>query len=171
MKRICILRHAKAGKGHKKILDDHDRPLTSKGLEASKALATYIDNSDFTPDLIICSTSKRTRKTSEIVFKSFFPDTDIIYSSKLYLAKESDLYEIIKETSDSVNNLVVVGHNPGLHEFCSMLVSDGDKTQIRQLREHFSPGAMAIFKLSIKHWSDIKRKSGLLTNLIIPKEL
>lgn len=170
MKKIYILRHAKAGKANKKILDDHDRPLTKKGIEACALIKEFLEKNKIKPGLIHCSTAKRAKTTAELSL-NFEEEVNIHYTSKLYLAGAGDILSIIKKTDDSFNSVMVVGHNPGLHELCLHLVKDGPREIIKGIKDFFPPGALAVFNADIKSWQDLTRRSALVTHFIAPKDL
>ncbi len=171
MRTIYILRHAKAGKANKSILDDHERPLTKKGVDACKLLAKYVNENEIFPDMVICSTSKRTKRTAELVLKSIADKVPVHMTSKLYLASVTEIISLIRKQDDSIKKIMIVGHNPGLQELCLLLVKEGARDNIKKMKEHFPPGAMAIFEIDIKKWDEVKQRSSALKDLVLPKNL
>jgi len=171
MKKLYILRHAKAGKSNKKILDDHERPLTRKGLNSCKLIAAYLRENKEKPEVVICSTALRTRKTFENVFKDYLPKLKAEFEPRLYLASTADIFSLVNETDDAVKSLMVIGHNPSLHEFSLQLMGEGERPLVRKLKDCFPPGALAIYEIAEKSWSDVGRKSGNLSAVVIPKNL
>ena len=65
MKTIFLLRHAKSSWDNLN-LDDFDRPLSNKGIKASKKIGNYLKTNKFVPDIIYCSTAKRAKQTWEL---------------------------------------------------------------------------------------------------------
>ncbi len=172
MKKLYILRHAKAGsKGTKKILDDHDRPLSKKGLDSCKLIARHLKKHKEKPALVISSTAKRTRKTFENVFEGYPPPPEIEFNPRLYLAGAEDIITVINEVDDSIPSLMIIGHNPGLHELCLELADGGDRALIRAVQSYFPPGSLAVYEIDEKSWSDVGRKSGALIEFTTPKNL
>jgi len=172
MKKLYILRHAKAGnKGTKKILDDHERPLSKKGLDSCKLIAKHLKKHKEKPALAISSTAKRTRKTFENVFKDYPPPPEVEFTPRLYLAGADDIISVINEVEDSIKSLMVIGHNPGLHELCLELAGGGDKALIRAVQEYFPPGSLAVYEIDEESWEDVGSKSGKLVEFTTPKNL
>jgi len=63
-RRLVLLRHAKAE--HGMDVSDHDRPLTLLGRRQSSRVGAGLAEADLVPDVVLCSTSLRTRQTWEL---------------------------------------------------------------------------------------------------------
>jgi len=166
MKYLYILRHSKAGQTNKSIIDDHERPLTQKGRDLCERIGKYFRSFDNLPELVLCSTSTRTKETSELTLQCFdqgIPPTE--YISNLYLASAYEVFDRIRSVDNNLSSVLIVGHNPGLQQFCLLLTGKCDKKVLRQLKTTFSPGSLASFELDIDIWSEINRKSGELLDL------
>ena len=108
MVQLIIWRHAKSDWDNPG-LPDHERPLNKRGRRDREIMARYIENS-FAPELVICSTARRTRET--VITLS---DKDkIIYSEALYQAMHVDLMEIARSHGNDHACVMLVGHNPGM---------------------------------------------------------
>ena len=64
VKRLFLLRHAKSDWGNPG-LDDFDRPLSKRGRNAAPRVAAWMRESDFVPELVLCSSARRTMETWE----------------------------------------------------------------------------------------------------------
>src|SRR5689334_6927644 len=62
MKRLYLLRHAKSS-WEDESLADHDRPLSARGRRAAYAVGRYLREHGIEPELVLCSSSTRTRET------------------------------------------------------------------------------------------------------------
>ncbi|MEJ0070165.1 MAG: histidine phosphatase family protein [Pseudomonadota bacterium] len=66
MKSLHLLRHAKSRRDDPK-LEDHDRPLSPRGMEDMMAVAEHCANTGIHPELILCSSALRTRATMALL--------------------------------------------------------------------------------------------------------
>jgi len=159
---LILLRHAKSSWEHEH-LDDFDRPLADKGIKACKTIRDYIENKKLFPDLIICSSSDRTKETISLIFKNNLNKLKIIYSGELYLSNVNKIINIISRTNDKIKRLMIVGHNPEME----LLVEKITGKEFPY--EKFNTAGLAILELNIKSWAEIKSKTGKLSLFITPK--
>jgi phosphohistidine phosphatase len=126
MKRLIVVRHAKAT--HKPGFADPDRPLTGRGRRDAKAAGEWLLAQRLIPDLALCSPSRRTRQTWDLLASALGPghDIEVQYDSQLYLASEDDTLDVIGKTPDDVRTLLIVGHNPAAQQVASSLTGQGD---------------------------------------------
>jgi phosphohistidine phosphatase len=153
MKSLVVMRHATAGQAS----SDYDRPLTSGGIsdvaEAAKELKSLMR-----PQMFLVSGSLRTRMTAKEVNNVFHLDDSLIaYDDRIYEASCSDLIGRLREISPSIDNVLMIGHNPGV----SMLVSSFTGVSCR-----YSPGSFALITFDVDNWSDVQR--GLLQSHYSP---
>src|ERR1700758_793132 len=93
MKRLYLLRHAKAVTADP-ALDDHARELTVRGMHDASAVARYLHKNGFVPDLMLISTSARTRQTADLVLREMNVKTD--YREALYLAEPGRILAMVQ---------------------------------------------------------------------------
>ena len=116
MKRLILVRHAKSS--WKYDVGDHDRPLKTRGKNDAELLAKHTANFYDHPDKIISSTAKRARNTSEYFVKYWDLDaTKYSLSRDLYDFSGEDLISVIKSCDDSINSLMIFGHNFAITDF------------------------------------------------------
>ena len=77
----------------------------------------------------------------------------------------------IKEAPASVHTLLVVGHNPSLHEVALMLIAAGDIDTRERLREKLPAAGLVIMDFAIDSWSKLHPQSGRLERFVSPKTL
>ena len=63
---LFLLRHAKSSWADPG-LDDYERPLAKRGVNAGAEMGKYLKRQKLRPDLILCSGAVRTRATLELV--------------------------------------------------------------------------------------------------------
>eukprot|EP01029_Cantina_marsupialis_P009729 TRINITY_DN225516_c1_g2_i2.p1 TRINITY_DN225516_c1_g2~~TRINITY_DN225516_c1_g2_i2.p1 ORF type:complete len:160 (+),score=17.28 TRINITY_DN225516_c1_g2_i2:103-582(+) len=113
MKELYILRHAQKDTINNYSYD-YDVPLTKKGEIDAHTIGEKLKEKNISPDLIISSPAIRARETAEIVAKEISYDKNIMYNEVIYQAFLNEIIESISYTYDTVNSLMVVGHNPSL---------------------------------------------------------
>ncbi|MDZ4761243.1 MAG: histidine phosphatase family protein [Alphaproteobacteria bacterium] len=140
MLQLTLLRHAKADPDDGKI-DDFDRALADIGRTDVPRTARALVEGGASPNIVLVSEARRTRETWELA-RPFFPKADICWLRSLYLCPaETLLAEAVRSGGERV---MLVGHNPGLHELASRLAHRNTKLDMR-LRAGFPTAAGAIF--------------------------
>lgn len=151
MKTLTLLRHAKAvppGGG----IEDHARPLSPRGHEDAAA----VGEATHPPDLVLCSTSLRTRQTIADVAAAWRHQPEILYEPALYLSGPLVLLRRIEAVPDEVGSLWLVGHNPGLHELALILARHAaGADEAAELQERFPTAARATFKVHAGSWKKL----------------
>ncbi len=67
--------------------------------------------------------------------------------------------------------MLVIGHNPGLHELALMLIASGDIEAREQLREKLPTSGLAIIDFAFDDWNKLHPKAGRLERFVSPKSL
>ena len=138
MKEVFFLRHATAF--------DIDRPLTLEGISETKLIENYALSNDIKIEKVLCSPSKRTKETSDLIFTGFRYDiNEVIYKDFLYSGSSKELLSFLELQDDSINSILVIGHNPMLSETISLLT----KTTI----DIYEPCTLT--SINLKAWSSI----------------
>ncbi|MDX6742553.1 SixA phosphatase family protein [Actinocorallia sp. A-T 12471] len=109
-KKLLVLRHAKAEVGLG--LADHERPLAERGLRDSAAMGAHLKREGLLPDLVLCSTALRTRQTLD----GLALDAPVEFTRGIYTGDGYDLLTLVQITPEEVGTLLIVGHNPAVHE-------------------------------------------------------
>ncbi|GAA5074611.1 phosphohistidine phosphatase [Thermocatellispora tengchongensis] len=134
---LIVLRHCKAA--HIPGLADRERPLTGRGERDAKRVGETLRALALRPDLVLCSPSVRTRRTAELALVELAPDAPVEFPRGIYEAYADELLDLIRATDPGVRTLMLVGHNPGVHELVMGLTTrDGDPG--------FPPGAFAVIE-------------------------
>ncbi len=119
-KHLYVLRHAKSS-WEDPGLADHERPLAPRGHRAVQALAEHLERNGIRPDLVLCSTSRRTLETLEGVS----PTGERLIEPELYGATGTDLLERLRRVPDHVDAVMVIGHNPAMQTLVLRLADQG----------------------------------------------
>ena len=120
--KIYLIRHSNAvDPGTPGYEDDSLRPLTEKGHDKMKTIASALKELDVQPDLIVSSPYIRARQTAEILAKVLKYKQELVFSDTLVPMGNAD--NIIGEINEkySVDELVLVGHEPCFSTLISTL--------------------------------------------------
>lgn len=119
MKKIIIIRHSKSS-WSEVGLADFDRPLSERGENDADLMSKKLLKKASKIDLLISSSSKRTRLTSNY-FINQINIKSVRYIDELYHASSDEIFNILVNIDKSINSLILVGHNPGLTNFINNL--------------------------------------------------
>jgi phosphohistidine phosphatase len=158
MKKLYIVRHAQK-EDEQVALDDYDIQLSSKGIEDAKNMAKNFASKNPSIDLIISSPAKRTKETSEIFAEALEYKKSIMPNDILYRAFVNELIETISYTFDTINSMLLVGHNPSLTALAITLVD---------FREEFKMGAIMEINFDCDSWMDISKENAKLISYETP---
>jgi phosphohistidine phosphatase len=170
MRRLLLLRHAKAERSPPGGRDE-DRVLAPRGRSDAKTLGAYLARHALIPDRAVISPSARTRETWELLAAAFSPTPPASFEDGIYNASPLRVLQAIRDTAPNTDTLVVIGHNPGLHELASMLVASGDIDARERLGEEFPTSALAAISFAADDWSNIHTHGGRLEHFITPEWL
>ncbi len=174
MKTIFLLRHAKSDRDDP-ALKDHDRPLNERGREAAPRIGAYIKSKRYKPDTVLCSTARRTVQTYDLVKDAVGGGSKVKFEESLYLAEQRHLLERLRWLDDELKSAMIIGHNPGIEQLANALSTspkDAAAEKLhRRMREKFSTCALAVIKVPMKAWRDVKPGSGTLVDFVRPKDL
>ncbi|MEU0400780.1 histidine phosphatase family protein [Streptomyces sp. NPDC006197] len=162
---IVLLRHAKADWNDG---PDHERPLADRGRKDAPVAGRRLADSGITFDLALCSTAVRTRETWKLAVHEFPRRPKTVYEERLYEASLGELIALVNETPDTVNNLLLVGHNPGMHALADALAggSEGDVLP-RMNRSGFPTSAFAVVTFD-GTWKSVEHGVGRLVDFWTP---
>lgn len=152
MKRIFLIRHAKSD-WHVLNLPDFERPLNERGKRDAPIIFTHFKNKEFKIDLIISSPAKRAITTAEYLMDALsIPKEKIIRKYEIYNAHFHELLEIIKNVDERYENIVLVGHNPGL----TMLNNFLSNTAV----DYLPTCSISGIELNINNWKEVREGVG-----------
>lgn len=145
MDRLILLRHGKAERDSASG-DDFDRKLAPQGLRESAAMAETLADLGLSPDIVLVSSSVRTRETWAAC-QPAFPQAQARLERQLYLAEEREIRAMAEAAGESSRAVMIVGHNPGLQDLTVRLLAEGSAptTLIAKAHAAFPPAAAAVF--------------------------
>ncbi|MEZ5947253.1 MAG: histidine phosphatase family protein [Hyphomonas sp.] len=146
MKRLILMRHAKTepfGEG----VDDFGRALTDRGHEDAKRMAEELVAMGWSPERILVSTARRARETCSEAAR-VFEGEKVRPMESLYLCGVRGLADAVSQ-NDGAGTLMVIGHNPGIHDFALDILREGgsqDHYAALRLSEKFPTSCVALFE-------------------------
>lgn len=168
MKTLLLLRHAKSSRDNPRLAD-FDRPLAKRGREAAPEIGQFMHQAKLLPDLVLCSTARRTQETAELALAELGRDVTLQLVDALYLASPEQILKVIHGVDAKTKTLLVIGHNPGMAQLANHLVAGGDKAAIQHLREKYPTAALAVFESDADSWTKLDRAK--LAQFVTPKDL
>ena len=121
MKTLTLIRHAKSSRKNPGLAD-YDRPLNKRGKRDAPMMGRRLAERGFDAGLIMTSPAARAVATAEAIAEEIeYPLTEIIANERLYGADQFELLEVIRGIDDSLDEVVLVGHNPGLTDLVDYL--------------------------------------------------
>ncbi len=168
MRQLLLLRHAKSS-WDDPALSDHSRPLNRRGRLAAQAMRTAMEGLGLSPDVVLVSTSRRTLQTMQELEP--WAETPLVEPlDSLYLANADAMLAVLRQTRETVRSLLLIGHNPGLHELALLLADEAGLAQAPRLREGYPSGALAEFSLP-GPWQHLDAGAARLVRFVCPRDL
>jgi|SRR5918912_775280 phosphohistidine phosphatase len=161
MKTLLLLRHAKSS-WNNPVLRDFDRPLNERGLKAAPLIGSLLRERRLQPSLILSSPAERARQTTALVSQAAQLNVEPRFDEHIYEASALALLEVVSQIEDEVEQAMLVGHNPGMEELLMTLTGEARR---------MPTAALALIRLDVKKWSEVREGTGHLEWLVKPKEL
>ena len=158
---IIIFRHGKSD-WNAVYGKDHDRPLSKRGINASKKMGTFLKKKNQIPDIVISSSAERAKTTAELAIKAGNWNSNFYINEKIYGRSSDFLIELAKLIDDKHKNICFVGHEPTCSSFISLSTFHSAR---------FKTASMAKINFVSKSWGEIEFDKGVLEWLISPKEI
>jgi phosphohistidine phosphatase len=167
MKTLHLYRHAKSSWADPSG-DDHARPLNKRGRRAAAAMAEHIAALAESPALILCSDAARTRETLHHLMTALQRPAEVLVERELYLAPSERLLERLRRVDEGAPSILLLGHNPGLHELALRLAAASPRVAERLGK--FPTAALVSFAVS-GTWRDLDAGSVRFRDYVTPGEL
>jgi phosphohistidine phosphatase len=169
-RRLVLLRHAKSA-----WVDgaDHDRPLGKRGRRDAPRAGRWLGRSCYGPDLVVCSTARRTRDTWRLAAAELGATPPVQFEPRVYGAGTAALLDLVRETPPEVGTLLVVGHEPTMSGLSLLLAgdvaTDGGPAVLERVRLKFPTAAIAVLPFA-GGWSDLGPDGAELAAFVTPDD-
>ena len=167
MHQLILMRHAKAERARADQAD-HDRALSQTGREAALRLRASLRSLGIEPDVVLVSSARRASETLDCVaFWDEWPNIEML--DTLYMAPAARLFDLVRDLRETMRSVMIVGHNPGLHELALALAAGGpDQSEPHRLLAQGFPTARLADFLVLTPWRDLRSHSARLQRVIDP---
>jgi phosphohistidine phosphatase len=172
MRRLMLLRHAKtetdAPSGR-----DQDRRLDERGRGDAAEIGAWLARHRPFPDFVQVSPAVRAKQTWELAWEAMkerVPAPQVAFLPELYAADPAQILETIRTAAvTAAKHLMVVGHNPGMHELALMLTGSGDAASRDALADNLPTSGLAVFDFATDDWNEVAFRRGKLVLFVSPK--
>ncbi len=168
MHTLYLLRHAKSSWADP-TLPDYQRPLAARGRRDGKRIAKHLVQLGIEPELLLCSSAKRTRETLKLIRPALGTTSTVMLERGLYAAGADRLLERIRAVPEPVASLMLIGHNPGLQDLALLLGSAG--AELERLEAKFPTAALATLTIPNATWTQLSAADAVLAAYVVPKQL
>ncbi len=171
MAELWVLRHAKAA-AQGPDGTDHSRPLTSKGRRQAGAVADYVtsvaDAGEPTPRTVLSSSGVRAVQSAQLVMAALGPEAGLNIDKGLYGADVDDIVALLRQVDAADHPVMVVGHNPVLHELALLMLDAGDDAGRQRLEPGLPTAALVVLGGVADDWSRLSLGTATLKDLFVP---
>lgn len=169
MLRLMLLRHAKT---ERPALGepDRERKLAKRGRTDVPLVGAYMARHGLVPDLALVSPAARAWDTWELLASCFAKVPKAVREERIYNADRESLIGLIA-TTHGARSLLMVGHNPGIHDLAVQLIASGDAEARERLTEKLPTSGLVVIDLPFDDWSRLHAHAGRLERFVSPRSL
>jgi len=165
------LRHAKSSWSDLELAD-FERPLAPRGSRAAKAMARHAAKQPGgPPTLVLCSPARRALDTLEPWRERLPEGARVRVERPLYLASAARLLARLRRLPDAQRDVLLIGHDPGLHQLAVALARPSRSPADARLREKLPTGALVELELELPHWRALAPGTARLAAFVRPRDL
>jgi phosphohistidine phosphatase len=123
---LYLMRHADAGVPRENPLLDAKRGLVKEGKQQCMLMAGVLAGLNAQIDVIVSSPLKRARQSAQFVGTEIGFDAPILSSPALAPDGDYAAFQQLIAQHSAREGVLVVGHNPNLHQFIAKLIANGN---------------------------------------------
>jgi phosphohistidine phosphatase len=172
MRQLLLLRHAKSSWDDPRMVD-HARPLDARGQHDAAAMGDAMRRLGLSPDIVLVSSARRTRETLAAI-EPIEGSPLVDEHDALYLAPAERMIEMLHAVPETARSVLVIGHNPGLHNLALALLGPAGLARggrdAEALAEKYPTGALAEFAIATPWWG-VEEGGGRLVRFLCPRDL
>ena len=167
-RRLMLLRHGKAVRSRPGD-SDFDRGLEPRGVADAEKIGAYLTRHRLIPDRVLVSPALRAKETWERASAHCPKAPRAEFDPRLYDAKPDQILAVVKERGDAAS-VLVVGHNPALHDLATALIASGDVEDRERLQENLPTAGLLVIDFAVDRWTKVHPQSGRLELFVAPEE-
>ena len=160
---LLLLRHAKSD--YPDGVDDHQRPLASRGIREAALAGDWIRANAPEVDAVLCSTATRTRQTLERTGI----DADVRFEDDLYDTTPGTVLGLVNGMSDDVLTLLIVGHEPTMSMLALGLAAEGGNSMAaEEIASKYPTSSVAVLRTTAP-WRRLELHSATLVDFHVAR--
>ncbi len=167
---LILLRHAKSSWKDMSV-PDHGRPLNERGKAEAPVMGKALAKHGLDPDLVLCSTARRTRDTLALVLPELKAAPKIVYVDGLYHGTPAEMLGVLKGDGGGASQVLMIGHNPEIQTFALDLIGSGSKVLKSKLEAKLPTAGLIAIRFLAGAWTGVTVNSGKLELFLTPKDL
>jgi phosphohistidine phosphatase len=167
MRRLLLLRHAKTASAEPGE-SDRDRKLTERGRADAPVIGAHMAQHGLVPGVTLVSPAIRAMETWELVAPAFAAAPRLVTDTRIYNATPEQLLRIVREPREAPT-LLVVGHNPGLHDLAVALIASGDAEARKRIFEALPTCGLVVLDFPFDDWSELRPHAARLERFVTPR--
>lgn len=154
MKTVYLIRHAKSSWDYPH-LEDRDRPLKGRGIRDAHLMAAWLAEEVQPAPAMVSSPATRALHTAMIFARNFGLTLDYIRTDEaLYEMSVAQLHAYLRELPESMDAVMVFGHNPTHTAFLNRCVD--------QVIDNVPTAGVACLRFDVGVWKDLDFDAELL---------
>lgn len=157
VKKLTLIRHGEAETGIGSQ-GDFKRAITGNGIFKLQRLNHVLKQKQTSFDLLLKSPALRAMQTAQLISNNLIIDEEIIEDA-IYDSSVDTLLELIQLVPNRFENVLLVGHNPGISALLVYLVDDFNLSLL--------PGMMAVLTFDLPDWRMLSRGTGNLVEVLL----
>ena len=167
---LSLLRHAKSS-WKNPSLPDRERPLSMRGMGDAPVMGRAMSERGIDPDLVLCSSAKRTIDTLALVLPQMKIEPEVVYNDALYHASAAEMLSMLRGIAPGASRVLLVGHNPEIQVLALDLIGAGPIALRDRLAEKYPTAGLAVITFTAGLWASVDVNSGSLATFLTPREL
>ncbi len=166
---IYALRHAEAESGQSG--PDKARKLTKRGSGDAYSLGRAKAERGYMPSFALCSPATRTRETLQGLCETL-KISHVEYPESLYDGSAGALFEWVKNVEDRYDSLMLVGHNPGIHNLVSVLTGPRliETKSAHPILAGYPSGTLTVIRCPFENWKSAQPGMCDLIDTLTPQD-
>jgi len=170
LKTVWLLRHAKSSWDDESIPDER-RPLNARGRRAAVLMGSWLEQVGARPDRLLCSAARRAQETLDGIRVAWSAEPAVRIEDDLYMASGGALLERLHGLDAGADSVLLIGHNPGMHDLAVGLAGRGGADDLHELGAAYPTAGCCEIAFDVDDWSELARGRGELRRFAVPKGL
>ena len=169
MLNLSLLRHAKYDLNNS-IHNDMNRPISLKGIDKTKKICKFLKKKKMSFDEVLCSPSRRTKETLDIIIKDFPNKPLVNYLDNLYHTSAVDIFDTVMLEATK-KKVLVVSHQPLLSNSIDNFFSGLQNKHYLNAITKYNTSSLFNVSFKCENWHHILKSNAILNFFIKPSDL